>query len=212
MLKVCLGSDHRGFQIKARLIQTLNANGFQTIDAGTDSESPVDYPDFAQKVARQVGTGAAERGILICGTGIGMAVVANKFPGVRAAPCYDEVMVEMSRRHNDVNVLCLPGDLIGERPVDDLVLMWLRTDFEGGRHSKRIRKISALETSAVCGGPPAAGDGPTAAANGGAARGGDAGSKLAADGGAAPSHGRPDDDTVSHDNTNDASATRHENR
>jgi len=195
MLKVCLGSDHRGFQIKARLIQTLNANGFQTIDAGTDSDSPVDYPDFAQKVARQVGTGAADRGILICGTGIGMAVAANKFPGVRAAPCYDEVMVEMSRRHNDVNVLCLPGDLIGERPVDDLVLMWLRTEFEGGRHSKRIRKISALETSAVCGGPPGAGDGSAVVANGGT-----------------PSLRQPGDDTVSHENTTDASATRRGNR
>lgn len=150
MLSVCLGSDHRGVHIKARLIQTLNQNGYQTCDVGTDSESPVDYPDFAKKVAEKVGSGEADRGILICGTGIGMAVAANKFVGVRAAACYDEVMVEMSRRHNDVNVLCLPGDLIGERPVDELVLMWLRTDFEGGRHSKRIRKISALELSANC--------------------------------------------------------------
>ncbi len=150
MLKVCLGSDHRGVQIKAKLIQTLKENGYATIDAGTDTDAAVDYPDFACKVAEQVGRGQADRGILICGTGIGMAIVANKYPGVRAAPCYDEVMVEMSRRHNDVNVLCLPGDLIGERPVDELVLMWLRTDFEGGRHAKRIEKISALDAVALC--------------------------------------------------------------
>lgn len=147
MLKVSLGSDHRGVHIKSRLIRALMQNGYDTIDAGTNSETAVDYPDFAEQVAQQVSSGEADRGILICGTGIGMAIVANKFPGVRAAPCYDEVMVEMSRRHNDVNVLCLPGDLIGERPVDDLVLMWLRTEFEGGRHAQRIEKISALEAA-----------------------------------------------------------------
>jgi ribose 5-phosphate isomerase B len=144
-MKVSIGSDHRGLQIKARLIQTLAQNGFEVVDVGTHSESAVDYPDFAQCVARHVSCGEADRGILICGTGIGMAITANKFTGVRAAPCYDEVMVEMSRRHNDVNVLCLPGDLIGERPIDELVLMWLRTEFEGGRHSKRIAKIVELE-------------------------------------------------------------------
>ncbi len=144
-MKVSLGSDHRGVQIKARLIQTLSANGFETIDVGTDSDAAVDYPDFAQCVAKQVSNGEADRGILICGTGIGMAITANKFCGVRAAPCYDEVMVEMSRRHNDVNILCLPGDLIGERPIDELVLMWLRTEFEGGRHAKRIDKIVEME-------------------------------------------------------------------
>jgi ribose 5-phosphate isomerase B len=146
-MKVSLGSDHRGVQIKAKLIQTLINNGFETIDVGTDSESAVDYPDIAQCVARHVSSGEAERGILICGTGIGMAIAANKFAGVRAAPCYDEVMVEMSRRHNDVNILCLPGDLIRERPIDELVLMWLRTEFDGGRHEIRVAKIVELEKS-----------------------------------------------------------------
>ncbi len=144
-MKVSLGSDHRGVHIKAKLIQTLGNNGYETLDVGTDSEAAVDYPDFAQIVARQVSCGDADRGILICGTGIGMAIAANKFCGVRAAACYDEVMVEMSRRHNDVNVLCLPGDLIGERSIDELVLMWLRTEFEGGRHAKRVAKIVELE-------------------------------------------------------------------
>ncbi|NND96027.1 MAG: ribose 5-phosphate isomerase B [Pirellulaceae bacterium] len=144
-MRICLGSDHRGIQIKARLIQTLSNNGFDVRDEGTNSEVPVDYPDFAQRVAERVSCGEADRGILICGTGIGMAIAANKFKGVRAAACCDEVMVEMSRRHNDVNVLCLPGDLIGERPIDDLILMWLQTDFDGGRHGTRIEKIGLIE-------------------------------------------------------------------
>lgn len=147
MLTISLASDHRGVAIKARLIQALSAAGFVVLDEGAHSESAVDYPDFAQLVAKKVSNGDADRGILICGTGIGMAIAANKFPGVRAAPCYDEVMVEMSRRHNDVNVLCLPGDMIGERPIDDLVLMWLNTQFEGGRHDARLRKISEIEKS-----------------------------------------------------------------
>jgi len=135
--------------IKARLVQSLSAEGFDVFDEGTDSSDAVDYPDYAIKVARLISERRLDRGILICGTGIGMAIVANKFPGVRAAACYDEVMVEMSRRHNDVNTLCLPGDLIGERPIDDLVLMWLKTDFESGRHRTRVDKISAIENAAL---------------------------------------------------------------
>ena len=145
MMTICLGSDHRGVQIKARLLQALASAGFQVIDEGTDTECAVDYPDVARIVARKVSAGDAQRGILICGTGIGMAIAANKFKGVRAAACYDEVMVEMSRRHNDVNVLCLPGDLIGERPIDELVLMWLQTEFDGGRHAGRVEKIDEIE-------------------------------------------------------------------
>lgn len=148
MLKISIASDHRGVQIKGRLIQSLTANGFEVFDEGTDSEQAVDYPDFARLVALKVSRGEVDRGILICGTGIGMSITANKFRGVRAASCYDEVMVEMSRRHNDVNVLCLPGDMIGERPIDDLVLMWLNTDFDGGRHAQRVQKISEIEQHA----------------------------------------------------------------
>lgn len=148
MLRIALASDHRGVQIKTRLIQTLTANGYLVFDEGTDSDQAVDYPDFAKQVALKVSRGEVDRGILICGTGIGMSITANKFPGVRAASCYDEVMVEMSRRHNDLNVLCLPGDMIGDRPIDDLVLMWLNTDFDGGRHAQRVQKISDIERSA----------------------------------------------------------------
>ncbi len=146
-LRICLGSDHRGVRIKGRLLQTLTSEGFDVCDEGTHNDTAIDYPDIAQKVALKVSSGEADRGILICGTGIGMSIVANKFHGVRAAPCYDEVMVEMSRRHNNINVLCLPGDLIGERPIDDLVLMWINTDFDGGRHDSRLNKIDQLEQS-----------------------------------------------------------------
>jgi ribose 5-phosphate isomerase B len=147
MLAIAIGSDHRGVHIKSRLVQALVAAGYTVFDEGTDSDQAVDYPDYAQHVARKVSSGDADRGILICGTGIGMSIAANKFGGVRAAPCYDEVMVEMSRRHNDVNVLCLPGDMIGDRPVDELVLMWLQTEFDGDRHEVRVKKISEMEKS-----------------------------------------------------------------
>ncbi|TWU39182.1 ribose 5-phosphate isomerase B [Novipirellula artificiosorum] len=145
MLKVCIASDHRGVHIKGRLVQALAAAGYDVTDEGTNSEGAVDYPDYAKRVAKKVSSGEADRGILICGTGIGMAITANKFAGVRAASCYGEVMVEMSRRHNDVNVLCLPGDMIGDRPIDDLVLLWMRTDFDGGRHGNRVSKICEIE-------------------------------------------------------------------
>jgi len=145
MMRISFASDHRGVAIKGRLVQRLSDVGYEVFDEGTDCGDAVDYPDFAEIVAGKVSRGEAERGILICGTGIGMAIAANKFQGVRAASCYDEVMVELSRRHNDVNILCLPGDLIGDRPVDDLVLMWLRTEFEGGRHHRRIKKIQKIE-------------------------------------------------------------------
>ncbi len=149
MLRISIASDHRGVHIKARLIQALSAAGFSIFDEGTDSDQSVDYPDFAKHVASKVSRGDVDRGILICGTGIGMSIAANKFPGVRAATCYDEVMVEISRRHNDVNILCLPGDMIGDRSIDDLVLMWLQTEFDGGRHAIRVGKISEIEAKSV---------------------------------------------------------------
>jgi ribose 5-phosphate isomerase B len=144
-LRVCIGSDHRGIGIKTRLLQTLHRNGYSISDEGAGGDKPVDYPDFATSVARKVSHGESDRGILICGTGIGMSITANKFPGVRAAPCYDSVMAEIGRRHNDVNVICLPGDIIGDRTVEDLVLLWLRTEFEGGRHARRLEKIAQIE-------------------------------------------------------------------
>jgi ribose 5-phosphate isomerase B len=144
-MKIAIGSDHRGFQIKGKLVTLLTTDGHEVEDFGTQSDQAVDYPDYAVKVAQRVSSGIAERGVLICGTGFGMAIAANKFPGVRAAACSDEVMAEMCRRHNDVNVLCLPGDLIGDRPVGDLVRVWLATEFEGGRHLRRVEKIQSIE-------------------------------------------------------------------
>jgi ribose 5-phosphate isomerase B len=145
-MKIAVASDHRGFQIKGKLVTLLTADGHEVSDCGTQNDQAVDYPDYAISVAKQVADGVAERGILICGTGFGMAIAANKFRGVRAASCSDEVMAEMCRRHNDVNILCLPGDLIGDRPVGDLVRIWLATEFEGGRHTRRLEKISQIET------------------------------------------------------------------
>lgn len=144
-MRLALGSDHRGYQIKSKLITLLQADGYETIDFGTQGDQAVDYPDYAWEVAKRVSDGSVDRGILICGTGIGMAITANKLANVRAAACSDEVMAEMCRRHNDVNILCLPGDLIGDRPVGDLVRIWLATEFEGGRHARRLEKIVELE-------------------------------------------------------------------
>lgn len=147
-MHIAIGSDHRGVQVKSKLIIALENLKHVVEDCGTQGEDSVDYPDFAREVCQRVAEQRADRGILICGTGIGMSITANKFVGVRAASCYDEVMAEMSRRHNDVNVLCLPGDLIGNRPVVDLVRVWLDTAFEGGRHERRLRKIAEIESQA----------------------------------------------------------------
>lgn len=145
-MKIALASDHRGFVIKGKIIAMLSELGHQPIDMGTDSAENVDYPDFAVKVAQAISDGAAERGILICGTGMGMCIAANKFPNVRACTCHDDLTAEMSRRHNDANVLCLSADLLGDRLVNRMVELWLKTEFEGGRHARRIEKIARIET------------------------------------------------------------------
>ena len=146
-MNVALSSDHRGFEAKEQLKSYLTSAGHQVTDFGCDGPTSCDYPDTALIGAQSVASGESDRGIFLCGTGIGMSITANKFVGVRAASCYDEVMVEMSRRHNNVNILCLPGDMIGDRPVDELVLMWLQTEFDGGRHEHRLKKISEVEES-----------------------------------------------------------------
>jgi ribose 5-phosphate isomerase B len=115
------------------------------MDVGADGNESVDYPDVAAVVAEKVSKGEVDRGILICGTGIGMCIAANKFTGVRAAPCHDDITAEMSRRHNDLNVLCLSADLLGEKLIDRMVEIWLNTEFEGGRHARRVEKITELE-------------------------------------------------------------------
>ena len=144
-MRIAVGTDHRGFALRVRLIELLQRLGHEVEDLGTFSAEAVDYPDIAARVARKVGHGEVDRGILICGTGLGMCITANKFPGVRAAPCHDDLTAELSRRHNDSNILCLSADLLGERLVDRMVELWLTTPFEGGRHARRVAKIKALE-------------------------------------------------------------------
>jgi len=144
-MRIAVGSDHRGVQLRAKLIELLRRLGAEVIDLGTHDRDEVDYPDVAAVVARKVGAQEVDRGILIGGTGLGMCIAANKVPGVRAAPCYDDITAEMSRRHNDLNVLCLSGDILGEKLADRLVEIWIRTPFEGGRHARRNQKIAALE-------------------------------------------------------------------
>jgi len=147
-MKIAIGSDHRGIEVKRKLVELLSGMGHEVLDEGTRSADSVDYPDIARQVAHRVAQGDAERGILICGTGIGMAIAANKVPGVRAAPCHDDLTAEMSRRHNDLNVLCLSADMLGERLIDRMVEIWLNTEFEGGRHARRVQKIADLEEHA----------------------------------------------------------------
>ena len=147
-MKIAIGSDHRGYDAKRRIVQLLRELGHEVMDLGTESNESVDYPDFAFQVARAVSEHRVERGILICGTGIGMCIAANKFRGVRAAPCHDDLTAELSRRHNDLNVLCLSADLLGEKLIDRMVEIWLATPFEAGRHARRIEKIAQLEQGA----------------------------------------------------------------
>jgi ribose 5-phosphate isomerase B len=115
------------------------------VDASENSSENDDYPDIAEAVARKVSTNEVDRGILICGTGLGMCIAANKIPGIRAAPCFDDLSAELSRRHNDLNVLCLSGDMIAEKLADRIVEIWLKTPFEGGRHARRNHKIASIE-------------------------------------------------------------------
>lgn len=144
-MKVALGSDHRGFDVKRRILSVLQQLGHEALDLGPTGTDSVDYPDFAFLVAQTVSEGKADRGILICGTGIGMCIAANKVKGIRAAPCHDSITAEMSRRHNDANVLCLSADLLGEDLIDRMVRIWLETEFEAGRHARRVDKIVKRE-------------------------------------------------------------------
>jgi ribose 5-phosphate isomerase B len=144
-MRIAVGSDHRGVDMRHKLVELLTSLGQEVLDVGSNDSEDVDYPDIAAVVGRKVGANEVDRGILICGSGLGMCIAANKIPGVRAAPCYDDVTAELSRRHNDLNVLCLSGDMLGDRLVDRLVEIWLNTPFDGGRHARRLQKIVALE-------------------------------------------------------------------
>jgi ribose 5-phosphate isomerase B len=144
-MRIAVGTDHRGFELRQKVIELVERLGHEVEDTGTFTCEAVDYPDIAAAVAGRVSRGEADRGILLCGTGLGMCIAANKFPGVRAAPCHDDLTAEMSRRHNDANVLCLSADLLGERLIDRMIELWLSTPFEGGRHARRVQKIVDLE-------------------------------------------------------------------
>ncbi len=144
-MKIAVASDHRGFSLKSHLLQQLREGGHEVVDLGTHDDRSVDYTDFAEQVCCRVVRREVDRGILICGTGIGMSIAANKFPGIRAATCPDERTAEICRQHNDVNVLCLSGDSLEPQQGERIVDAWIRTAFEGGRHQRRIEKIDTIE-------------------------------------------------------------------
>jgi len=146
-MQIAVGSDHRGCDMRGKVIELLKQLGHDVVDEGTNETCSVDYPDIAAVVAGKVSNGKVDRGILICGTGLGMCIAANKFSGVRAAPCYDDLTAEISRRHNNLNVLCLSSDMLGERAMNSVVSTWLKTEFDHGRHERRIHKIAELEQS-----------------------------------------------------------------
>ena len=141
-MRVAIGSDHRGFRAKGSVAAVLDSLGHEVIDLGPSDDQSCDYPDTAFPTARTVASGGAERGILMCGTGIGMSIAANKISGIRAALCHDELTARLSRQHQDANILCLPADLIGEALIRRLVEVWLEASFEGGRHARRVNKIT----------------------------------------------------------------------
>ncbi len=145
MKKVYIGSDHAGFAIKGFVKELFEKRGYEVEDLGTHSSERVDYPDFAAKVARAVAADPDSWGVLICGTGIGMSIAANKIKGIRAAEVHDYYTAQMARAHNDANVLCFGERVVGPGVVESIVEAWCTTQFEGGRHEKRVKKIMALE-------------------------------------------------------------------
>lgn len=144
-MKLCIGSDHAGFVLKTELIVQLKEAGYVVEDLGTDSEASCDYPDIAQDVGRAVAAGRFPLGILICGTGVGMSMAANKIEGVRAALCSETFSARMARRHNDANVLCLGARVTGDGLASSVVEAFLDDEFEGGRHARRVDKLDALQ-------------------------------------------------------------------
>lgn len=145
-MKIALAADHRGHGVKEMVAVFLSEQGHQVLDMGTNSSRSCDYPDTAYPAARAVADAQVDRAILVCGSGIGMDICANKIAGVRAALCHDELTAQMSRRHNNANVLCLASDVIGQELIRRIVASWVETEFEsGGRHERRVRKIAWIE-------------------------------------------------------------------
>lgn len=144
-MNIAIGADHRGVQAAITIAEVLEREGHTVEIAGGGSDEPCDYPDRAYQVGTSIATGRAERGVLICGTGIGMSMAANKVAGVRAALVYDELTAQLARSHNDANVMCLSADLLGIRLIEKIVQRFIETEFEGGRHARRVEKLSIIE-------------------------------------------------------------------
>ncbi|WP_088554935.1 ribose 5-phosphate isomerase B [Calderihabitans maritimus] len=144
-MKIALGSDHGGFELKEKIKKYLEERGISYHDFGTYNQESVDYPDFALQVAEAVRAGQYDRGILVCGTGIGVSIAANKVPGVRAALCHDVFSAKASREHNDANILTLGQRVVGPGLALEIVRVWLESEFTGGRHERRVRKITSIE-------------------------------------------------------------------
>ena len=145
MMKILVACDHRGVKASKQVKAMIAQLNHECVDFGCDNEQPVDYPDIAYLAAKAIAEQQADRAILICGTGIGMSITANKVKGIRAALCFDELNAKISRQHNDANILCLSGDLLGDSALRKIVETWLSTAFVGGRHQRRVNKIRAIE-------------------------------------------------------------------
>ena len=145
-MRIAVGADHAGFHLKEHVKVALAAQGHEVVDVGTDSSHSVDYPRIAADAGRLVADGEAERAVLACGSGVGVAIVANKVAGVRAVNAHDPSEAEMARRHNAVNVLTLSGQRLGPTEAEAILRVFLRTEFEGGRHARRVEQITALES------------------------------------------------------------------
>ncbi len=145
-MKIAIASDHRGYEAKELIKSLLKKTGHEVIDYGTSESKSCDYPDYALPACEAVASGEADNGILICGSGIGMSIVANKVKGIRAALCQDEMFVQTAREHNNANVLCLPAMLVNDSLLNRIVDSWLNTPFQGGRHERRVEKIIEIES------------------------------------------------------------------
>jgi ribose 5-phosphate isomerase B len=148
-MRIMIGNDHGGYRLKTIIVEALRAQGIEAEDIGTDSEEIVRYPYYASRVAKAVVSGEADRGILICSTGIGMSITANRYPGIRASLCTSTYMGKMTRAHNDSNVLCLGGKITGEFEALDILSAWLNTSYEGGRHDISLGLICEIEADPV---------------------------------------------------------------
>ena len=144
-MKIGIATDHRGVEVKQELINYLESEGYNVVDYGTNSEDSCDYPDYASKAAKAVANGECDRGVVVCGTGIGVSITANKVKGIRCALCHDVFSAKATRAHNDANMIAMGQRVIGEGLAVEILNAWLHTEFEGGRHIKRIEKMMALE-------------------------------------------------------------------